>query len=80
METDDDSTIGEPDLARLLVLEAGRLMEEASPLLAMRLPEDQAARAAALAVMSQASETIDALVHAARALHRMDDTAQGMGI
>ncbi len=80
METDDNSALDGPDLVRLLVLEAGRLMEEASPMLAMRLPDDRAARAAVLVVMNQASETIDALLHAASALHRMDDAAQDMGI
>lgn len=71
METDDNSTIDEPHLVRLLVLEAGRVMEEASPLLAMRLPDEQQARgeflsrivqqAAAILLMAKAAATIDEL-------------------
>jgi len=38
METSGDPDITEPDLAQLLVLEAGRILEDLAPELALRLP------------------------------------------
>ncbi len=47
----------DPDLAQLLLREAGRLLEDLTPELAMRLPEQADERAA---LLRQALDTLDA--------------------
>lgn len=65
-------TPGDRDhLTRTLVLEAGRLMEELSPDLALTLPSAGEARQASIAAMLETARSIEALL--ATALHLADD-------
>jgi hypothetical protein len=68
MDTEKDTFCDEHDLVRLLVLEAGRLMEDASPDFAMALPSAASERMARLTTMRDAVAAGHALMKAAAAL------------
>lgn len=65
MDHDDRDAFEEQDLVRLLVLEAGRLMEDTSPDFALKLPQDPSERAETLKAMLQSLQTIRKLLEAA---------------
>lgn len=62
--------LDEPDLVQLLLLEAGRLMEDLAPALAMRQPVDRAVRAEFIARVRQVSHDMSDIAGAAEALNR----------
>lgn len=62
------------DLITGLCLEAGRLMEDESPALALTLPESTTAIAVQLATARQAGEDISTLAAAAQVLLRRRET------
>lgn len=74
MDSTDDTDQAEPDLAQLLVLVAGRLMENLSPDLAMRLPRRETEKIARLKALHRTSDDITTLLLAAAILeeHRHD--------
>ena len=72
MEADHNDELEQLDLVQALVLEAGRLMENASMQFAMQLPRELTARRAVLAWMAQTVQTIEALVYAATELERLN--------
>lgn len=58
------------DLIRLMMLEAGRIMEETGSTLALTYPDNRTARDERLQLLRSASDEISALAHAADALNR----------
>ncbi len=56
------------DMVRSLVLEAGRLMEDLSPELALVLPTSQLARSVRIAALLAGADSITSLLRAAHAM------------
>ncbi|KUO54160.1 MAG: hypothetical protein APF78_01150 [Sphingomonadales bacterium BRH_c3] len=65
MDSDDLEEEPRPDLAQLLVLEAGRILEDLTPELAVRLPTDRDERLATIASALAALDDGRALMVAA---------------
>lgn len=71
MDRDDDLPQADTDLVQLLVLEAGRIMEDASVEFALALPNEEARRAAALSCIHDVAEAAQLLVRSAIHLDRL---------
>lgn len=65
MDRDDDLPQADTDLVQLLVLEAGRIMEDGSAAFAEALPAFQPARAAKLASLLALGRTAHVVIEAA---------------
>lgn len=61
---------GDFDLVQHLLLEAGRLMEDAAPALALARPDNPLTQEARIERVVQLSDDLRSLALAARALHR----------
>lgn len=68
-EHHDDPDRHRRELIQLLILEAGRIMEDTSPLLAMVLPVDASDRTQRIEKFRRDPEKIAALTHCARLLN-----------
>ncbi len=71
MDTGPHHEVEDPDIVSLLVLEAGRLMEDASPDFALKLPETKAERGETLNAMLEAAAAIHSLMTAAVAANNL---------
>lgn len=68
---DPDNDLSGPDLARLLVLEAGRVLEELTPTLALRLSDNPNDRAEAIRSSLATLDRARALLNAAHSGTRL---------
>lgn len=67
MDHSADTDLPEPDLAQLLVLEAGRILEDLTPELVMKLPQAALDRSNQLTAIVTELERAGAFLKAARA-------------
>jgi|GEM_PF-1441097 len=72
MDCTDNTDLAEPDLAQLLVLEAGRILEDLTPDLAMALPVTSGDRNQTLAAQLAKIEKAGRLLVAAVAIQARD--------
>ncbi|WP_379479803.1 hypothetical protein [Novosphingobium aquiterrae] len=73
MKSDSLGTDEQADLVQQLILEAGRIMENVSPDLAMRLPANSLDREKALVGFCQIADAIHKLATAGLALSKLED-------